>query len=293
MRFLFALTLLSLGLGAILYTSQPAGTDARRMRIWTAESAVATPISARIVVDHTGDPEGAFACTNDPQDCTLRSAIERANKDGVPTEIRFTDHMIIELTRPLPPLVENGTDILAELGKEVHVDGNGVASPLFEIAGSNMRIEGLRLYGSGTDNPVLAVRGALRNVTIARNIIGDDDAPQGNCGQSDSSSAGIYVSTEGAPNTPQTWITSNIIECIGGRPGVGVLVEKGSIIMGAGAQGRESEALGNVVRFNQGHGIYLGANGGNVIANNLIYDNRGDGLAVSNFNNDITGNTVQ
>jgi hypothetical protein len=245
------------------------------------------------IVDRDDDPVELLPCTDEPNDCSLHSAIVLANRDGAPTTITFADHYRITLLQPLPSLTEAQTIIRARPGQEVHVNGNGTAGSIFHITGAHVTIEGLRLYGAGAGQPTIMISGTANNITVANNVIGDDDAPSGGCGQSSSSSRGIYIDAVAEPAVVRAWIYGNIIECLGGSPGEGITVATTQVIMGQNSQGQAGPEQRNVIRWNQGHGINLGHHAGNTIRNSLIHDNVAGGLFVTNFNNNIMDNEIR
>lgn len=108
--------------------------------------------AAILTVDRDDDVSG-LACTSADNDCTLRSAIEQANAVG-DDYIDFESDMTITLSSLLPELTDDGTTI-APLNPDrvVEIDANGVGGNVFNITGSNIYIEGLRLYGSGDSGP--------------------------------------------------------------------------------------------------------------------------------------------
>lgn len=243
-----------------------------------------------VQVDRNDDPVGLFACTAAANDCPLRSAVTLANGDAVPTLITFADHYYIVLSQPLPALTEAQTVIRALPGQEVHINGNGIRGPVFRVTGSQITIEGLRLYGAGPGYANIIISGVARNVTIAGNVIGDDDAPSGNCGQNNLANGGVYVDAVAEPGVALAWIYGNVIEC---HAGEGITAVTGNVIIGQNSQGTAGQAQHNVIRWNQGHGINLGDSTGNTVRNNLIHDNQAGGLFLVNFNNNVMENEIR
>jgi hypothetical protein len=253
------------------------------------ETAVAATILT--AVDRDDDPDALYPCTEAPNDCTLRSAMAIANNDGVPTDITFADHYLITLSRPLPNLAESHTVIRARPEQEVHVNGNRLPASVFYITGANVTLEGLRIYGAGENVSNIRVNGAAHSVIIARNVIGDEDAPSGNCGSSDKSYGGIYVDGTAAVETAvRVWIYGNIIECHKGLPGDGITIMTNNVVVGQDSEGDAGAAQRNVMRWNNGYGIRLNGHSGNTIENNLAHDNGSGGLHMTNYNNNVMGN---
>ena len=245
-------------------------------------------------VDRDDDPVEVLPCTPDPYDCSLRQALLIANSDGIPTTITFADHYIITLARPLPALTEDETIVRARSDQEVHVNGNNMTQSVFYISGANVTLEGLRIYGAGEGFSNVRVSGSAHQVRIANNVIGDGDAPSGNCGQSKASYSGIYVDgQEAVPTAVRVWIYGNIIECHEGGPGDGITIMTDKVVVGQDSEGRAEVAQKNVLRWNHGYGVSVGNHAGNVICNSLMHDNQAGNLYMTNFNNDVMGNEMR
>jgi hypothetical protein len=242
------------------------------------------------VVDRGDDPMESLACTPAPNDCSLRRALELANEQGQPVTISFADHFVITLAKPLPAIIQNGVQLIAQPGQEVRVNGNYLASPVFHVTAANVRLEGLRIYGAGAGQPNVLINGPARQVTIARNLIGDDDAPEGNCGQNDQAIAGIYVQSNEAVEGARAWVYGNIVECHTAGEGIVVMAE--GVTVGADAQGQDGEMQRNVIRHNAGTAVRLDDFGGNTICNNLIHNN-GNTIAMTNFTNNLMDNDIR
>jgi hypothetical protein len=162
------------------------------------------------------------------------------------------------------------------------------------ISGANITLEGVRLYGAGEGYSNVSIGGAAYNVTIAHNVIGDDDAPSGNCGQSDRSYGGIYVGgTEAVAAAVRVWIYGNIIECHRGGPGDGITVATDKVVIGQDSAGNAGPAQHNIFRWNHGYGVRVGEHGGNVICNSLMHNNEAGDLFMTNFDNDFMDNEMQ
>jgi len=248
-----------------------------------------------ILVDRGDDPAELLACdTAVPNDCPLRSAIALANSSATPALIAFADHYRIVLQRPLPPLTANNLTISTTPNQEVHVNANGTAGSVFYVLGAHVTLAGLRLYGAGAGYATITVGGAAYDVTIANNVIGDDDAPAGNCGLSEQAFGGIYVEprSENLPTT-RAWIFGNIIECHGGAPGTGIRVLSDGVVIGRNQRGEVGPAQRNEIRHNRGVGLDLGSSGGNIVTNTHIHDNAGGTVVMNNFNNDFMQNEVE
>jgi hypothetical protein len=292
MRYVFGLMIVMLGFGAVLQTINNPEAPSVDIVMLGDVSASSKSASQNLIVDRADDPDTFLDCTEAEYDCTLRSAITWANQDGLPTTINFADHFNIVLNKPLPHFTEENTTVYARPGQEVHLNGNGTAGALLQIMAAHIRIEGLRLYGAGAGQAIIAILGSAHSVTIADNVIGDDDAPAGNCQPHNQSYSGITIDTLPAPEKVPAWIYGNIIECLSGMPAIGILVQTDNVIIGQDSQGRAAEAQRNVVRLNQGYGIYIGDRTGNRICNNLLHDNRQGDIFVTNFNNNILDNEI-
>jgi hypothetical protein len=79
-------------------------------------------------------------------------------------------------------------------------------------------------------------------ITITEDVIGDDDAPAGIYQPHYQSYSGITFDLVSTPGEVTAWIYSNIIECLGGTPAIGILVQTDNVIIGKDNQGGASEA---------------------------------------------------
>jgi hypothetical protein len=253
-----------------------------------------TTTAVSIEVDRPDDPTEPVPCTAAANDCSLRSAINIANADAVATTITFANHYIITLSQPLPTLIASDTAIRARPEQEVHINGNNIAQSVLYITGANIMLEGLRVYGAGEGYSNISIGGAAHNVAIARNVIGDGDAPSGDCGQSDRAYGGIYVAgTETVPTAVRAWIYGNIIECHRGGPGDGITVTTDKVVIGQDSAGNAGPEQRNIFRWNRGYGVSVGEHGGNIICNSLMHDNEAGNLFMTNLDNDFMDNEMQ
>ena len=292
--------MLMLGLGFISWIIQgteiiPPGSE-MVVPVMAAE-AVPHEETATIVhteVDRDDDPNEALPCTPAPNDCSLRQALLIANSDGAPTTITFADHYVITLAKPLPTLSEAQTVIQARPEQEVHINGNQIAQSVFYITGANATISGLRIYGAGTGFSNVRISGAAHHVTIADNVIGDGDAPSGNCGHSDAAYGGIFIDGQATvPTAVRAWIYGNIIECHRGGPGDGITIMTDKVIVGQDSEGRAELAQRNILRWNNGYGVNVSDYVDNIICNSLIHNNQAGNLYMTNFNNDVMNNEMR
>lgn len=233
-------------------------------------------------------------CTDAPRDCSLRAALNMANEQVNPTTITFADHFVINLERPLPTLTQNGIAIIASPGQEVRINGNNLMAPVLHIAAADIRLEGLRIYGAGPGSQTILVNGPAQRVVIARNIIGDDDGPDGMCDMNNQAVAGIYVQPSPTENRDvRAWVYGNIIECHLGHPGDGIVIRSDNVVIGADQNGQVGASQQNVIRHNSGVAVRLDEFGGNTVRNNVIHHNQGGTIAMTNFANNLLDNDIQ
>jgi hypothetical protein len=261
-------------------------------QITTGNQQVRASISTE--VDRDDDSDSNFACTSAPNDCNLRSAINIANTDGKQTAITFAGNYMIHVSRPLPSLAEDNTVIKARPEQEVHINGNGSAGSVLRVTGAHVQIQGLRIYGAGDGYPNIAVSDNAYDTVIANNVIGDDDAPNGNCGSSEGAYGGIYIDATGDfEGGHRAWIYGNVIECNRGIPGDGITVRSNKVIIGKDQNGNGSDAQRNIIRLNNGFGVNLTDTTDNTICDNDLVANVMGGLYISNFhNNNIMFNEI-
>jgi hypothetical protein len=294
---LFFFFVLIFGVGTIILSTEVSGNpDASNISYSlgqiSASSQSATAVSTE--VDRDDDSETLYDCTPAPDDCNLRSAIVIANNDGKPTSITFAANYLIRLSHPLPALTEDNTVIKAIPGQEVHVDGNRTAASVFRITGAHVEVQGLRIYGAGAGYPNLTISENAYDVVIAHNVIGDDDAPNGNCGSSDLAYGGIYVDAVGEfDDGARAWIYGNVIECNRGIPGDGITIRSDNVIIGKDHLGAGDNTMRNIIRLNKGFGVNLTDATGNTVCDNSVTANEMGGLYISNFhNNNIMFNDI-
>lgn len=107
--------------------------------------------------------------------------------------------MTITLNSPLPSLSDDVTTIApVDPDQVIEVNANSVNGNVFNITGSGVWLEGMRLFGSGDDFTNIWIHGSAQGVVIANNVIGDDDPAAGGCGQSAESHSGIFISASGS-----------------------------------------------------------------------------------------------
>ncbi len=290
---MFFFFVLVFGFGSVILSAEvPEGfnnTDSNFSLGQISNSTKGADISTQ--VDRDDDPLTLTPCTSAPNDCTLRSALNVANSDGKPTTITFAGDYLIQVTQPLPTLTEDNTTVKAGQGQEVHIDGRGTAGSVLRITGAYVHVEGLRIYGSGVGYPNVVIDDAAHNVGIAHNVIGDNDAPYGNCGSSDLSYGGIFIDgQENIGDETRAWIYGNLVEC---NKGDGIIVRSGSVIIGKDPLAISDSSQRNVIHANSGFGISLGDTTGNTICDNEIIANKHGGLYMSNFhNNNVMYNNI-
>ncbi len=295
---MFFFVVLIFGIGTILISANsPAavGSDGSNLllgQFTSGNQQTSTAVSTE--VDRDDDSRADLACTPEPNDCNLRSAITIANNDGKPTTITFADSYLIRLTSPLPALTADSTVIKAAPGQEVHLNGNGTSGSVLRLTGAHAEIQGLRIYGAGAGYPNIAISENAYDVVIANNVIGDDDAPNGNCGSSEGAYGGIYVDATGDfGDGKRAWIYGNIIECHRGFPGDGITILSDKVLVGKDHEGNGSDAQQNIIRLNNGFGVNVGSTTGNTVCYNKLAQNVMGGLYVQNFhNNNIMFNDI-
>ncbi len=295
---MFFFFVLLFGVGTIILSldtssaSTSGGYEYSLGRLTSAEKSKQNAVSTE--VDRYDDSDSGYPCTDAPNDCNLRSAIQIANSDEKPTRITFADSYLITLSSPLPTLTADHTVVEATRGQEVHLNGNGTAGSVLRITGAYTTIKGLRVYGAGSGYPNVAVSENAHHVIVAENVIGDDDAPFNNCGSSDGSYGGVYIDAAGnLEDGYRAWIYSNIIECNRGIPGDGITVRSTEVIIGKDETGNTAEGYRNTIRLNNGFGINLTDSSDNTVNGNMLIENKMGGLYISNFhNNNIMFNEI-
>ena len=249
--------------------------------------AVAAP-SDVLLVDHDGDASGEPCTPGTDGDCSLRSAIEQANSGaGADTIIFESGGMTIVLGSPLPTLTDDDTTIgPLETDQVIQVDANGVNGNVFEITGDDATLAYLRIYGAGAGWANVWIHGSAQGATISNNVIGDDTAAPGGCGDSEASHSGIFISSSGStPSGARAWVYGNAIQCNGrfdGEEGHGIVVDGADeVVIGEDASGEATPAERNDIAENAGHGVLIqnGASG-NVVRNSVIASNEGSGVVV-------------
>lgn len=252
------------------------------------------------VVDRADDLGGQL-CTVAPDDCSLRSAIERANTNGaVADQINFATNLTINLASTLQLTADN-TTIVANPGQTVQINGAGItisaSSPygnVFRITGSGVKLQGLRVYGSITNWSNIWITGTAQGVSIARNLIGDDTGASGGCGQSPNSYGGVFINSTGvvAPDSARAWIYGNLIVCNQGtpgnafNPGDGVTIQNSDqVLLGVSETGASTPGERNFIQNNGGNGVTISEGAvNNQILNGVVYQNGNSGVFVDRAN---------
>jgi hypothetical protein len=257
-----------------------------------------------LIVDRADDASG-LACSGGPNDCTLRSAIEIANANGATADqIGFADSYTINLARTLDLSADN-TTISGQIDQRVKINGAGVTPGLgipgnvFRITGSGVKLIRLAIYGAPADWSNIWITGSAQGVTIATNVIGDDDSSPGGCGQSPASYGGIYINSTGAvgAGSARAWIYGNVIECNLGsagsssNPGEGIsIVSSDRVLIGLNESGARSINERNYIEHNGGNGITIdGSSINNSILNSVIQYNGANGIVLDGVTNTVVG----
>lgn len=115
---------------------------------------------------------------------------------GIADEIRFAADYTITLGSVLPVLTDNGTYVHALPGQVVEVNANDIAGNVFKITGDDEWLDGLRMFGAGTDYSNVWITGTARRARIADNLIGDNDG-NSPCGDPHAY-GGIFINAAGS-----------------------------------------------------------------------------------------------
>ncbi len=243
--------------------------------------------------DDAGDA-AAMVCENIlPNDCSLRGAIQVANTNGVTDIINFMGNRAIVLTSTLV-LTATGTTIQATSLQTVTIAASNIA---FRIRANDITLDRLRVYGAvGATN--IWISDTAQRIKIANNVIGDQAYGfLGACGDSPSSTSGIFISSSAVPTGTNAvaWIYGNSIKCIGGGPGDGIqIVGAREVVIGADAVGNATSAQANLIMLNDGNGVYLTPSATlNTIRNSDLQYNDGSGLVIDGDSNVVYGNYFQ
>lgn len=166
----------------------------------------------------------------------------------------------------------------------IEIDANGVNGNVFEITGSDITLQRLRMYGSGNGWANVYIHGSAQGIKIINNVIGDDDPAQGGCGQSPDSHSGIYIASTGS-TSPVAWIHGNTIECHQGDPGAGIVVtgsDTSNVLIGENEAGEAGSEQQNLIRTNDGAGIrVLDSDNAVIGTRNSVKYNGEAGIAVT------------
>jgi len=245
--------------------------------------------AATYTVDSTGDqPDeapGTGGCKTSLDNCTLRAAIEEANKStGVADEIVFSSPLFsgagtstITLGSSLPmiegELVINGGSCTTEAGPTgpcVGISGP-VADTALEAEGEEVTIEGLAVTGAGT--AIEAVAEAVEFVA-QKNWIG-----RGLAGTASANDNGIEIVEAAAEHDPRSLVAKNeIISSIGD---IGIEID------GEGADVEGNKLLGGAPAIH-----LIGAGGASTVQENLIEEAEGSAVLIENDENLVVENEI-
>jgi hypothetical protein len=252
------------------------------------------PDTVTLLVDRPDDV-GGLSCTTlgDDDDCDLRSAIQKANGDSSHYyDIGFVADYTITLSSNLPTVSATNVSILGQttpgdwrvikINRAAPSDCASGGCQVFVITGTGVKLSHLRVYGSGPGSANIWVAGSAQIIDITQNVIGDDDAAPGGCGQSPYSYDGIYVDSSGGGLAVRAWIYGNVVECNGmsddvtatpGATGNGIDIAGTDMVwIGVDTSGTAHPNYRNYIRSNAGNGIHVNglAAANNLIANNYI-----------------------
>jgi CSLREA domain-containing protein len=282
-----------------------------RMVVGAAPAAAA---GGTYVVTSTDDTGGGTLCQGS-QPCTLRAAIQRANRDGGASRIEFNipnpgPHTItIGSGAPLEGLFEgfpttidgytqpgsspNSHSEISNAVLMVQLDGDGPSSGQdadgFSIFSAGNVVAGLALYDM---RKPINIFGANGN-TVRGNFIGTNAAGTFATTVRDDAAAGV-VMERGAKNNTIGGAAAADRNVISGNPARGVFVNESDTdannvvnnIVGLSPDG--SRALPN-----RAHGIDLNSGGANnLFRANVVSGNLGSGIEISHPYGDTRGNRV-
>jgi parallel beta-helix repeat protein len=244
----------------LLVAAQPAATPRA-----AAQEGRATLAEVILVVDRSDDITGSPACTDAPDDCSLRDAIQIANADPANSyTIYFADDYTILLNGPLS-ITADGLYIVGRAPdggapRRIEIDA-GAHGQAFIIQGSGGILADLRIYGASAGASNIWITGTAYGVAIAHNVIGDSDPADGCQTGSVVAYGGIYINATGggcAGCMARAWIYDNTIECHGGDPGNGIdVVDTDDVVIGAHPQLPPDTSYRNNIRSNAGDGIHI------------------------------------
>jgi hypothetical protein len=180
---------------------------------------------------------------------------------GVPDWIYFVSNYTITLTSALPVLSADGTMISAAPGQVVKINANNGSYNVFKITGNDVQIDGVRVYGSGTDFSNIWITGSAVRVRISNNTIGIDDIGTGTYGLSPNSYGGIFIDSTGGTlggGDARVWIYGNSLCCHGKAGSEGIsLVGTDNVVIGADSLGNAGFGQHNYSSNNNGNGIVI------------------------------------
>jgi hypothetical protein len=233
------------------------------------------------VVGNDADTSGLLC--NIPTNCTLRSAIEKANANGVPDWIVFTTgtHVITLTNGVLPTLVDTTTLIsgvdTSYTPEIVKINANNIAQA-FKVSAYDIQLDHLRIYGAGTGSSNIWVKGASGHVVIANDAIGIDDPYVGSCNLSPNSYGGIYIDATGPlpGGDGRVYIYGDYIICHGNATSEGIsLVGTNNVVIGADSAGNATYAEHNYIANNH-EGIVITSGAHDNFIRNSDINNNGD-----------------
>lgn len=292
---------------AQLYTRALTATDVRSVYSSGISGSCLVPLSINtplnLVVDTTSDAD-LSACTANPNDCSLRGAINRANAnlaaDSISFNIPGTGFQTITPATALPALTAAGTTI-----DGVAPTGSGATGPIIIINSPTA--------ATGTGLNVRSANNTLRNLVFSNWQIGISMAGSNVTGNRVQN---CRIGTDGAglaaaPNTVGLQLSAGAKNnIIGGSNGEGNLISGNSLIGLQLVNSSTNRIEGNIIGLNSagaalsngafGDGMQLlNASNGNIIggltsgARNLISGNNGVGILIGGSSaNQVRGNFI-
>lgn len=194
---------------------------------------------------------------------------------GIPAFIYFAGNYTITLGSALPVLADASTVISTTGSQRIKINANNGNYNVFEITGNDVQLNGLRVYGSGTDWSNIWVTGSAVRVILANDTVGIDDAYTGAYGQSPHSYGGIYINSNGGtlnPGDARVWIYGLKLCCHSASGSEGIsLVNTDNVVIGEDPVGNAGTSQHNIINNNLGYGLRIrGSSFSNTIRNSDI-----------------------
>ena len=260
--------------------------------VWFALPSAPDHALATLVVNSAADTSG-LPCTST---CTLRSALQIANGNGVADTIEFDSDYAITPATPLPAFTEANTHVNAVtsggITHTIKIAGSDAPNHVLDIRANGTWLQNLTVVGAGTGAANVNIEGVISGVRLVNMAVGDD-ANAGACAQSPNAYFGVRIAGATTPGagSSNVWLVDSTVTC---NQKVGVFISGSKYVQVSGS--RVSANGGQGIDVSDGStGITISDNRVGLGADQVSAQGNGlNGIRLTNGSSasTVSGNTV-